>query len=78
MDEGNNTYHNSIREEPIRTEDYALSEEIKSNNKTLKFKANHKVRITKHKNNFRKCFTKNRSREICVINSALNAKSFVV
>ena len=50
---------------------FALTEETKKNPKTLKFKANDRVRINKYKNIFIKGHTKNWSREIFVIDSVL-------
>ena len=38
------------------------------------FKVNDRVRIMKHKNIFKKCYAENWSREIFIIDSALEAK----
>ena len=71
VDQYNNTYHHSINKKPINP-DYSVStENIKSDAKAPKFKVNDRVRITKYKNIFRKGYTKNWSREIFIIDSAL-------
>ena len=41
------------------------------NPKALKFKVKHRVRITKYKNIFNKCYTENWSREVFIIDSVL-------
>ena len=50
VDKHNNTYDYSINKKPINAGYSALSEKIKMNFKTPKFKVNHRVRITKYKN----------------------------
>ena len=59
VDECNNTYHGSIDEKSIHADYFALTEEIESTHKAPKFKIGDRVRITKHKNIFRKGYTKN-------------------
>ena len=49
----------------------ALSTEIETNHKSLKFKLGHRVRITKDKNIFSKGYNENLSREKFVINSVM-------
>ena len=49
----------------------AFTEEIQSSHKAPKFKAGNRVRVTKYKNIFSKCYTKNWSSEIFVIDSVL-------
>ena len=48
-----------------------MTEKIKSNPKTPKFKVNDRVRISKYKNIFIKCYTENWLREIFIIDSVL-------
>ena len=49
---------------PVDANCSALTEEIETNPKALKFKVGDRVRITKYKNIISKGFTKNWSREI--------------
>ena len=43
---------------PINADYFALTEEIKANSKSPKFKTGDRVRILKYKNIFSKCYTK--------------------
>ena len=72
VDEYNNTYHCSIGKTTIDADYSALIEEIEKNAKAPKFKVGDRVRIIKYKNLFSKGYTKNWSREILVLHSALN------
>ena len=64
----NNTYHRSI----IKAYWYRyLTKEIESSYKAPKFKVVDRVKITKYKNIFSKVCTKNRSREIFVVDFVL-------
>ena len=49
-----------------------LTEEVKSNHKSRKYKIGHRVKIIKYKNIFIKGCTKNWWKEISVIDSVLN------
>ena len=71
VDEYNNTYHHSIGKNPIDTDYSALTEQIDKNPKSPKFKVGYWVKITKYKNIFSKCYTKNWLKEIFVIDSVL-------
>ena len=71
VDQYNNTYHHSINKKPINADYSALTEKIETNSKAPKFKVNDRVRITKYKNIFSKCYTENWSREIFIIDSVL-------
>ena len=66
VDQYNNTYH-SIDKKPIDANYSALTENIDTNSKVLKFNVNGTVRITKYKNIFSKDCTDNLSREILLI-----------
>ena len=66
VDQYNNTYH-SIDKKPIDANYGALTENIDTNSKVLKFNVNDTVRITKYKNIFSKDCTDNWSREILLI-----------
>ena len=66
VDQYNNTYH-SIDKKPIDANYSALTENIDTNSKVLKFNVNGTVRITKYKNIFSKDCTDNSSREILLI-----------
>ena len=57
-----------------------MSEEIETNPKSAKFKINDRVRITKYKNIFSKCYTKNWLRKIFIIDSVLknNPKTYKI
>ena len=56
VDPYNDTYHHYINKKPINADYSASTENIESNPKTLKFKINDRVRITKYKNIFSKGF----------------------
>ena len=56
---------------PINADYSALTEKLNANLKALLYNANDRVRITYYKNNFRKDYTGNWSREIFIINSVL-------
>ena len=71
VDQYSNTYHHSINKNPIDTDYFALTEKIETNPKAPKSKVNYRVRITKYKNIFSKCYTENLSREIFIIDSVL-------
>ena len=71
VDEYNNTYHHSINKKTITADYFAFTEKIESNPKAPKFELNDRVGITKCINIFSKCYTKNWSREIFIINSVL-------
>ena len=71
VDQYNDAYHHSINKKPTETNYYTLAEKIKNNPKALKLKVNDRVRITKYKNIFNKCYTKNLRREIFIIDSVL-------
>ena len=53
-----------------------MSEKNESNSKAPKFKVNDRARITKYKNVFSKGSTENCSKEIFIINSALETSSW--
>ena len=71
VDQYNNIYHDSINKKPINADCSALIEKIETNSKNPKFKVNVRVRITKYKNIFSKCYTENWSRDIFIIDSVL-------
>ena len=71
VDEYNKTYHRSIDKKAIDDDYSALAEENKSSHKAPKFKVGDRVRITKYNNIFSKGYTKNRSREVFLIDSVL-------
>ena len=70
VDQYHNIYH-SINKKPINADYSVLTEKIKMNSKTYKFKVNDRVRITKYKNIFNKGCTENWSREIFIIDFVL-------
>ena len=53
-----------------------MSEKNESNSKAPKFKVNDRAKITKYKNVFSKGSTENCSKEIFIINSALETSSW--
>ena len=59
VDEYNNTYHWFIGKKAIDADQCALNEEIETNHKAPIFKVDDRLRITNHKNIFRKGYTKN-------------------
>ena len=56
---------------PINADYSALTEKLNANLKALLYNANDRVRITYYKNNFRKDYTGNWSRDRFIINSVL-------
>ena len=56
---------------PVDADYSALTEEIDSSHKALKFKVGDEVRITKYQNVFNNCYTKNWSKEIFVVDSPI-------
>ena len=73
VDEYNNTYHRTIKMKPIDVGDDFFSEyNEESNEKDLKFKIGHHVRISKYKNIFTKGYTPNWSEVIFVIKKIKN------
>ena len=71
VDHYNKTYHHSIGKKPINVDYSALTEKIETNPKAHKFKVNKRVRTTKYNNTFSKGYPKNWSREIFIIDFAL-------
>ena len=71
VDQYSNTHHYSINKKPINTDYSTPTGNIESNPKAPKFKGNDRVRITKYKNIFNKCYTENWSREIFITDSVL-------
>ena len=68
VDEYNNTYHKSIKMNPIDVKRDSFAEyNEKSNEKDPKFKVGHHVRISKYKNIFAKGYAPNWSEEIFVV-----------
>ena len=68
VDEYNNTYHTTIKIKPVDVKDNTyinIDKEI--NDKSLKFKVDDHVRISKYKNIFAKYYTPNWSEEVFVI-----------
>ena len=76
IDQYNNTYHHSINRKPINADNSALIEKIETDFKAPKFKVNDRVRITKYKNIFGKCYTEDWSREVFIIDSVLKTNSW--
>ena len=73
VDEYNNTYHTTIKMEPIDVKDNTYintSKEI--NNKDPKFKVGDHVRISKYKNIFAKGYMPNWSEEVFIIKKVKN------
>ena len=66
-----NTNHCSIDEKTIGPDYSALTEEIESSHKALKFKVGDIIRIIKYEKAFRKGYTKNLPKKIFVIASVL-------
>ena len=71
VDQYNNAYYHSINKKPINADYSVLTKKIETNPEVTKFKANDRVRITKHKNMISKGYTENWSREIFIIDSVL-------
>ena len=59
VDQYNNTYHHSINKKTINADYSPSTENIESNPKAPKFKANDRVKVIKYKNIFSKCYTEN-------------------
>ena len=59
VDKYKNTYYRSISKKAIDVDYSALTEKVESSQKTPKFKADDRARITKHKNTFSKGYTEN-------------------
>ena len=55
-----------------------MTEKIETNPKAPKFKFGDKVRITKYKNVFSKCYSKNWSREMFFIGSVLKINPWII
>ena len=73
VNEYNNTYHTTIKMKSIDVKDNTyINTDKKINNKDLKFKVGHRVRISKYKNIFVKGYTPNWSEEVFVIKKAKN------
>ena len=73
VDEYNNTYHRTIRMEPIDVGDDSFAEyNEESNEKGPKFKLGDHVRISKYKNIFAKCYAPNCSEEVSIIKKTKN------
>ena len=71
VDQYNNTYHYSLKKNPINAHYSALTENIQSNPKAPKFKVNDRVGIKKYKNIFCEGQAENWSRKIFIIESVL-------
>ena len=71
VEQYNNIYYHSIKKKPIDADYSTFTEKFKTNHNTLKVKVNDRVRITKYKNIFSKGYSKNRSREVFIIDSVL-------
>ena len=71
VDKYNNAYHHSIDKKPINADYSVLTKKNENNPKASKFKVNDRVSIIKHKNIFSKGYTETWSREIFIIDSAL-------
>ena len=68
VDEYNNTYHRTIKVEPIDVKSDSFSEyNEESNEKDPKFKIGERVRISKYKNVFAKGYAPNWSEESFVV-----------
>ena len=72
IDQYNNTFHHSINKKAINNADYsALTEKIETISQAPKFKANDRIRITKHNNIFSEFFKENWLREKFIIDFVL-------
>ena len=70
----NNTYHTTMKMKPIDVKDNTyINTDKEINNKDPKFKAGHRVRISKYKNIFTKRYMPNWSEEVFVIKKVKNA-----
>ena len=73
VDEYNNTYHKSIKEEPVDIKDNTYIDfENEVNDKVPKFKIGDYVRISKYKNIFAKGYIPNWSEEVFIISKIKN------
>ena len=54
-----------------------MTKKIETNSKASKFKIDDRVRTTKYKNIFSKCYTENWSMEIFIINSELKTNPLI-
>ena len=54
LDKYNNTCHRTVGKKPVDVDYYALTKEIETSPKSLKFKVGDRVKITKYKNVFSK------------------------
>ena len=69
----NNTWHSTIKMQPIDVKDNTcINTDKKINNKDPKFKAGDRVRISKYKNVFAKVYVPNWSEEVFVANKINN------
>ena len=76
VDKYNNTYRRSLIKRAIDTDYSALTNEIESSHKALKFKFGDRVRVTKHKNIFSQGWTGNWSKGIFFIDSTLKTNTW--
>ena len=73
VDEYNNTYHTTIKMKPIDVKDNTyINTDKETNDKYPKFKIGDRVRISKYKSIFAKCYTSNWSEEVFVIKKVKN------
>ena len=69
----NNTVHRTIKMKPVDVTSHSYAEYNEdSNEKTPKFKAGNRVRISKYENIFDKAYTKNWSEEVFIISKIRN------
>ena len=74
INEYNNTYHRTIKMEPVDAEDNTYIDSMQpANDKDPKFKVGDRVRISKDKNIFAKGYTPNWSEEVFVIKKVKNS-----
>ena len=74
VNEYNNTYHRTIKMEPVDVKDNTYIDSIKShsNDKDPKFKVGDHVRISRYKDVFTKGYTPNWSEEVFIIKKVKN------
>ena len=74
VNEYNNTYHRTIKMEPVDVKDNTYIDSIKSysNDKDPKFKVGNHVRISRYKDVFAKGYTPNWSEEVFIIKKVKN------
>ena len=73
VDEYNNAYHTTIKMKPIDVKDNTyINTDKEIDNKDPKLKVGDRVRISKYKNIFAKCYTPNWSEEVFVIKKVKN------